>query len=914
VRVPKRQELIDEMAREIAKAYEPQQIEPRWAEYWVKEELFRADPNAPGPVFSIVIPPPNVTGSLHIGHMLEHTEIDILTRWHRMRGYNTLYLPGTDHAGISTQRVVVKQLMDEGIDYHKLGREEFEKRVWRWKEEAGSQITEQMRAIGESCDWSRERFTLSPEMSRVVRKVFVQLYQEGLIYRETRLVNWCPVCLTVLSDLEVNHEDRHGNLWHIRYPVAGTKEYVVVATTRPETMLGDTAVAVHPEDERYKQLVGKSVLLPLVNREIPIIADAMVDREFGTGAVKITPAHDPNDFEVGKRHGLPEIDVMTDDGHMSRAAGAYAGLERFEARKKIVEHLKASSLLEKVTEHAHSIGICERSKTIVEPRISTQWFCAMKGLAAPAIKAVREYEPGKENTIQIVPDNRRQEFLNWLDNIRDWTLSRQLWWGHRIPAWYCGDCKEMIVAEEAPEECAKCGSANLTQDPDVLDTWFSSGLWPFSTLGWPEKTADFEKYYPTSLLLTGYDILFFWVARMAMLGIHFTGRVPFRAVYLHSLVRTGSGEKMSKSKGTGLDPVVLNQQYGTDAMRFCLASMAAPGTDIILSDDRLGGARNFANKIWNAARFLFMNLDKFEQGGTGLEELAAPAVRAKAPYAFNGTVPLVDAWLFSRLASITEQVNEALANYRFHEAAQGVYQFFWGDFCDWYIEWVKPELQNADRERAIVAWKNLFAGFDAALKLLHPFMPFLTEELWHQLPQPAGAKSIALDKYPEARKEWKNARAQEQFSLMQEIIKALRNIRTDMKLDPKKKMGAEFSSEDRETQSLVAANRDGILRLAILSELKILGERLPQSGGAVRSTSQFDVRIAYSEAVDVAAEKARLKKEIDGLQKAVASKEKQLADETFRRRAPEKIIRGLEATLAEQLVELKKNVERLGQL
>jgi valyl-tRNA synthetase len=902
------------MAREIAKAYEPQQIEPRWAEYWVKEELFKAAPGAPGPVFSIVIPPPNVTGSLHIGHMLEHTEIDILTRWHRMRGYNTLYLPGTDHAGISTQRVVVKQLMEEGIDYHQLGREEFERRVWKWKEEAGSQITEQMRAIGESCDWSRERFTLSPEMSRVVRKVFVQLYKEGLIYRETRLVNWCPVCLTVLSDLEVNHEERQGHLWHIRYPVAGTKEYVVVATTRPETMLGDTAVAVHPEDERYKQLVGKSVVLPLMNREIPIIADAMVDREFGTGAVKITPAHDPNDFEVGKRHGLAEIDVMTDDGRMSRAAGAYAGWERFEARKKIVEDLKASSLLEKVTEHAHSIGICERSKTIVEPRISTQWFCAMKGLAVPAIKAVREYEPGKENTIQIVPDNRRQEFLNWLDNIRDWTISRQLWWGHRIPAWYCGDCEHIVVAEEAPAKCPKCESKKLTQDPDVLDTWFSSGLWPFSTLGWPEKTADFEKYYPTSLLITGYDILFFWVARMAMLGIHFTGRVPFRTVYLHSLVRTGSGEKMSKSKGTGLDPVVLNRQYGTDAMRFCLASMAAPGTDIILSDDRLGGARNFANKIWNAARFLFVNLDKFEQGGTGLEELASPEVRAKAPYAFGGTVPLVDAWLFSRLASITEQVNEALANYRFHEAAQGVYQFFWGDFCDWYIEWVKPELQNADRERAVVAWKNLFAGFDAALRLLHPFMPFLTEELWHRLPQPARVKSIALDKYPEVRKEWKNARAQDQFSLMQEIIVALRNIRAEMRLDPKKKIGAEFASEDAETRSFVAANHDGILRLAILSDLKILGERLPQSGGAVRSTSQFDVRIAYSETVDVAGEKARLKKEIDGLQKAVASKEKQLADDTFRSRAPEKIIRGLEATLAEQLVELEKNVERLGQL
>jgi valyl-tRNA synthetase len=538
--------------------------------------------------------------------------------------------------------------------------------------------------------------------------------------------------------------------------------------------------------------------------------------------VKITPAHDPNDFEVGKRHGLAEIDVMTDDGKMSAAAGAYAGLDRFEARKKIVEDLKASGLLEKVTEHAHSIGICERSKTIVEPRISTQWFCAMKGLAAPAIKAVREYEPTKENTIQIVPDNRRQEFLNWLDNIRDWTLSRQLWWGHRIPAWYCGDCEEMIVAEEAPEKCRKCGRGKLTQDPDVLDTWFSSGLWPFSTLGWPEKTADFEKYYPTSLLITGYDILFFWVARMAMLGIHFTGKVPFRAVYLHSLVRTGSGEKMSKSKGTGLDPVVLNQQYGTDAMRFCLASMAAPGTDIVLSEDRLGGARNFANKIWNAARFLFVNLEKFEQGGTGLEELAVPEMRAKAPYAFNGTVPLADAWLFSRLASITEQVNEALENFRFHEAAQGVYQFFWGDFCDWYIEWVKPELQNADRERAVVAWKNLFAGFDAALRLLHPFMPFLTEELWHQLPQRPGSKSIALERFPDARQSWKNPAALEEFEVLQYLITSVRNIRAEQKLDPRKKIAAELLSRDAAIRELVERNRDSILRLAFLSDLQLV--------------------------------------------------------------------------------------------
>jgi valyl-tRNA synthetase len=898
------------VAREIAKAYEPQQIEPRWAEFWVAEQLFRADPNAPGPVFSIVIPPPNVTGSLHIGHMLEHTEIDILTRWHRMRGYNTLYLPGTDHAGIATQRVVVRQLAEQGIDYRALGREEFERRVWKYKEESGGLITQQMKQIGESCDWSRERFTLSPELSRVVRRVFVQLYNEGLIYRAFYMTNWCPVCLTVLSDLEVVHEERQGQLWHIRYPVVGTKEFVVVATTRPETMLGDTAIAVHPDDERYAHLVGKRALLPLMNREIPIIADAMVDREFGTGAVKITPAHDPNDFEVGRRHQLPEIDVMTDDGHLSAAAGAYAGMDRFEARKKIVEDLKAQGLLEKVTEHTHAIALCERSRTIVEPRASTQWFCKMKPLAEPAIAAVERGE------IQIVPENRREEYFNWMRNIRDWTLSRQLWWGHRIPAWYCKENKHVSVAIEAPAKCGTCGSQNLTQDPDVLDTWFSSGTWPFSTLGWPEETPDFKKYYPTSLLITGYDILFFWVARMAMLGIHFTGKVPFRVVYLHSLVRTAGGEKMSKSKGTGLDPVALNQKYGTDAMRFCLASMAAPGTDIVLSDDRLASARNFANKIWNAARFLFMNLEKFEQSGVALEELAAPEIRGKAPYAAGGKVALIDGWLFARLAGTTEMMNEALKNYRFHEAAQGVYQFFWGDFCDWYIEWVKPELLNADRERAVAAWRNLFSAFDAALRLLHPFMPFLTEELWHQLPQRAGAKSIALDSFPEARTDWKNERALEQFSLVQVVIVALRNIRAEMKgLDSKKKVAAEFSSSDERVRHTVESMRDGILRLAALSEVKVAAERLPQTGGAVRSTSLFDVRIAYvAETIDVAAETARLRKEIEGLEKAIAAKEKQLGDATFRSRAPEKIVRGLEATLAEQKIEVQKLGSRLDEL
>ncbi len=897
------------MPREIAKAYEPKQIEPRWADFWVNEALFKADANAPGPVFSIVIPPPNVTGSLHIGHMLEHTEIDILTRWHRMRGYNTLYLPGTDHAGISTQREVVRQLMHEGIHYRDLGREEFLKRVWKWKEESGGTIQRQMKQIGESCDWSRERFTLSPELSRVVREVFVRLYEEKLIYRDKRMVNWCPGCRTVLSDLEVVHEEKQGHLWYIKYPVAGSQEFLIVATTRPETMLGDTAVAVHPEDERYAHLIGKKVLLPLMNREIPVIGDAMVDRGFGTGAVKITPAHDLNDFEAGKRHNLPQIDVMTDDAHMNENAGAYAGLERFAARKKIVEDLQAQGLLEKTTEHINAIGHCERSRTIVEPRISTQWFCSMKPLAEPALAVVERGE------IQIIPDNRREEYFNWMRNIRDWTISRQLWWGHRIPAWYCQGCKEVIVARQDPTKCTKCGSTKLEQDPDVLDTWFSSGLWPFSTMGWPENTADFKKYYPTSLLITGYDILFFWVARMIMMGLHFTGQVPFHTVYMHSLVRTASGEKMSKSKGTGLDPVALNEQYGTDAMRFCLASMAAPGTDIILSDDRMLGARSFANKIWNAARFLFVNLDKFEQGGTSLEELAAPDVRAQAPYAFEGQVPLMDRWLFARLAATVETVNAALGEYRFHEAAQSVYQFFWGDFCDWYIEWVKPELQHADRARATVAWKNLFAGFDAALRLLHPFMPFLTEELWHQLPQKAGAKSIALDQYPEARAGWKNEQGLHEFGMVQEVIQGLRTLRAEMKIDPKKKVAADFYSGDAGVRGIVEANRDGILRLGLLSELRITAEKLREGSGGMRSSAEFDLQIPYpAETTDAGAERARLKKEMEGLQKAIASKEKQLGNETFRSRAPQNIILQMEQVLAGQRVELQKIGERLKQL
>jgi valyl-tRNA synthetase len=902
------------MAREIPKAYEPQLIERRWAKKWAEENLFRADVNAPGPVFSIVIPPPNVTGSLHIGHMLDHTEIDILTRWRRMQGYNTLYLPGTDHAGISTQRVVVRQLAAQGINYRDLGREAFERKVWEWKAESGGTIARQMLQLGESCDWTRERFTLSPELSRAVTEVFVRLYEDGLIYRGHYIVNWCPQCRTAISDLETVHEERQGHLWHIRYPIVGTNEYIVVATTRPETMLGDTAVAVHPSDPRYRHLIGKMVLLPLVNREIPIVDDFVVDREFGTGAVKVTPAHDPNDFEIGRRHKLPEIDVMTDEAKMSAAAGIYAGLDRFEARKRVVADLEAAGLLEKVVDHTHAVGACDRCGTIIEPRASTQWFVKMKPLAEPAIAAV------ERGDVEIVPENRRTEYFEWMRNIRDWCISRQLWWGHRIPAWYCGDCKEIIVARETPSKCAKCGSAKLTQDPDVLETWFSSALWPFSTMGWPDDTPDYRKYYPTSLLITGYDILFFWVARMIMMGLKFTGQVPFRQVCLHSLVRNAEGQKMSKSKGTGIDPVELNEKFGTDAMRFTLASMAAPGTDIVLTEDRILSYRAFANKIWNAARFVFMNLDKYETaGGETLEVLASPDVRASAPYASGDEEALIDRWIFSRLARTTAQVNDALEHFRFHEAAHVVYHFFWGDFCDWYIEWVKPELLSPDRSKSAATWKNLFAAFESALRLLHPFMPFLTEELWHQLPQREGARSIALDRFPEMRAGQIDSAAEDQIALVQEIITAARNMRAEMKLDQKTKIPAQLIEVGSglgwlSVLTVVAMNMETIVRLANLSSLAFSGARFDPTKGIVRSSKDFELFIPFEAAFDVQAEISRLRKERDRLTKDIAQKQARLEDETFRSRAPEHIVKGLESTLAERRTEFDKLGERLAQI
>jgi valyl-tRNA synthetase len=912
------------MAREIPKAYEPRQIEERWAKKWAEESLFRADVNAPGPVFSIVIPPPNVTGSLHIGHMLDHTEIDILTRWRRMQGYNTLYLPGTDHAGISTQRVVVRQLAAQGINYRDLGREAFEKKVWEWKAESGGTITRQMLQLGESCDWTRERFTLSPELSRAVTEVFVRLYEDGLIYRGHYIVNWCPQCRTAISDLETVHEERQGHLWHIRYPIVGTKEHVVVATTRPETMLGDTAVAVHPSDPRYQHLIGKMVLLPLMNREIPIVDDFVVDREFGTGAVKVTPAHDPSDFEIGRRHNLPEIDVMTDDAKMSAAAAKYSGLDRFEARKRVVADLEAAGLLEKVVDHTHAVGTCDRCGTIIEPRASTQWFVKMKPLAEPAIAAV------ERGDIEIVPDNRRTEYFEWMRNIRDWCISRQLWWGHRIPAWYCGDCKEIIVSRTTPAKCSKCGSGKLTQDPDVLETWFSSALWPFSTMGWPDDTPDFRKYYPTSLLITGYDILFFWVARMIMMGLKFTGHVPFRQVCLHSLVRNAEGQKMSKSKGTGIDPVELNEKFGTDAMRFTLASMAAPGTDIVLSEERILSYRAFANKIWNAARFVFMNLDKYETaGGESLEALASPEVRASAPYAAGGEVALIDRWIFTRLTIATSRVNDALEHFRFHEAAHVVYHFFWGDFCDWYIEWVKPELVSKDRAKSLAAWKNLFAAFETALRLLHPFMPLLTEELWQQLPQREAARSIALDRFPEPQTDWIDPDSTFEMEYLQDIIVKVRTIRAESKIDPKQKVGLGFvgnASEYRDEAGRIEVvdrpnsqgplNRylDTVMRLALLSSVEFNDGPLDPAQGPVRSGPQFDLQVRFGSSSNSADEITRIRKDLDRLAKDIASKQAQLKDQTFRSRAPDHIVIGLENTLAERRVELEKLTDRLAQL
>jgi valyl-tRNA synthetase len=878
---------------QLEKVYEPQRFEPHWAQWWIDSGVFRAAAGATGRRFSLVIPPPNVTGSLHIGHMLEHTEIDVTTRWRRMRGDNTLWLPGTDHAGIATQMLVERKLASEGIDRRKIGRAEFEKRVWEWKERYGGTIKAQMIRMGASCDWSRERFTLDPGLSRAVRETFVRLYEKGLIYRGEYMVNWCPRCHTALSDLEVTHDPKPGNLWHIRYPVNGTDRHVVVATTRPETMLGDTAVAVNPKDKRYLDLHGKTVRLPLMDRDIPVVADEVADPEFGTGVVKVTPAHDLNDFEAGRRHNLPKIQVIDDMGHMTPAAGAYAGLDRFEARERVVRDLDALGLVEKIEPYELSLGRCQRCKTPVEPLVSTQWFVKTKPLAAPAIKVV------EEGRIRFTPENVTKTYYEWMYNIRDWCISRQLWWGHRIPAWYCRDCGEITVSRTDPTAC-KCGSGRIEQDPDVLDTWFSSGLWPFSTLGWPDETEDLKTYYPTSLMITGFDILFFWVARMIMLGIECTGDVPFREVYIHALVRDAERQKMSKTKGNVVDPLEVTEKYGTDAVRMAFLRAAAPGTDIVFTDERMESARNFANKIWNAARLILMNMER-----AGIEEWTPAEGGAVVPQPSRRglDVALEDRWIFSRLNRCADLMGRAIGRYRFHEAAELVWQFFWHEFCDWYLEIKK--LRFEDGAGLTAAWRNLLTVFEAALRLLHPIMPFLTEELWQRLMANGGKRpvSIAVASYPEYNPDAADHAAEREMQILEDIVAVIRNMRADFALDPRQEFCAVLASGGAAAE--VAREQHGVIQGLAKVKLEVRGE-VTGAAGVKRSTAGFDLVLDVPAAQTEVLRK-RLEKDDEQLEKLIANSKRQLADEKFLARAPEQVVSSIRQKLAGYEDQLEKN-------
>ncbi len=907
------------MPHDLPKAYEPGAIEPRWAEYWVREKLFHVETPAGDsgqPVFTLILPPPNVTGRLHMGHMLNQTEMDIIVRWHRMRGYITLWLPGTDHAGIATQMMVERQLAAEGKNRRDIGREAFIARVWDWKQHYGGAILNQMKRLGASVDWSREYFTMDERMSRAVREAFVRLYQEGLIYRGKYIVNWCPRCITAVSDLEVVHEETPGKIYEIRYPVIDSKdEYIVVATTRPETMLGDTAVAVNSGDERYRHLHGKKVMLPLMNREIPIITDdILANPEFGTGAVKVTPAHDPNDFEAGLRNDLPQIDIMNEVAQMNENAGPYKGLDRFEARQRVLEDLERGGFLVGTKDYVVPLGKCDRCKTIIEPRLSTQWFVKVQPLADRGIEVV------EKGDIKFVPENYAKTYFEWMRNIHDWCISRQLWWGHRIPAWHCKDCGEITVARETPTTCPKCGSSQLEQDSDVLDTWFSSGLLPCSALGWPESTPELDAFYPTTLLITSFDILFFWVARMIMMNCHFMrghkhGDVPFGTVYIHALVRDAEGQKMSKTKGNVLDPIEIIEHYGTDAVRFTLASMAAPGTDIAFSESRTESYRAFANKIWNAARFLFMNVDRAQQSGVwSLADFASsPTDLALKGVAGFKAETLEDRWILSRFNRVAHQVHEALETYRFHEAAHVVYHFFWGEYCDWYLELIKPRLASDDREQARRAYENLIGILEGALRLLSPFMPFITEEIWHALYDgKPPAKSIALASYPKADPGQEDVTSETEMAILQDLIVSVRNIRADLKIDPKQKLAIEVFA-DTDVRSLVESNRGAMERLANVESLSFVVSSLAKAAGA-RSTARFDVRVLYERKVDTTAERDRLSKELARLTQELTRANGQLKNEAFLAKAPAHVVEGLRKRKAEVEVLVHKANEALGEL
>jgi valyl-tRNA synthetase len=872
------------------KGYEPHEVEKRWYEYWEKEHLFAAKDQGSQTSYSIVIPPPNVTGVLHMGHALNNTMQDVLCRYRRLRGDNVLWMPGTDHAGIATQNVVEKKLAQDGTDRHQLGREKFIEAVWQWREKFGSAIINQLKRLGASCDWQRERFTMDEGLSLAVRKVFVQLYDEGLIYRGHYIINWCHRCHTALADLEVEHEDHDGHLYHIRYPYPGRSDGIVVATTRPETMLGDTAVAIHPEDERFQKIEANTVILPLMNREIPIIKDSYVDMSFGSGGLKITPAHDPNDFEIGARHNLDSVKVISDNGDMTAEAGTYQGLDRFKCRKAVVKDLEQQGLLVKIEPYRHSVGHCYRCKTVVEPNLSKQWFVRVKPLAEEAIAAVESGET------RIIPEMWTNTYYDWMNNIRDWCVSRQIWWGHQIPAWTCGDCNEIIVAMEAPRACQACDSKNLVQETDVLDTWFSSALWPFSTMGWPQETPLLKTFYPTSVLVTGFDILFFWVARMMMMGIHFMKQVPFKDVYVHALVRDEAGKKMSKSKGNVIDPLSVIERYGTDAFRFTLAAFAAQGRDIKMSEKRVDGYRHFINKLWNAARFALMHLDR------GYQEIDPE------------NISLPDKWILSRLQKATAEVTAALDSYRFNEAAGAIYSFVWHEFCDWYLEAIKPSLYDKEGQERIEATRAvLWRVLRDTLVLLHPFIPFVTEEIWYHLPGTEG--SIMVATHPaDGTESFQNRQTEAKMALLMEVITGIRNVRGEMNIAPSLALMVQVQSDDEQTRQIMVDHQELIANLARLKSLTVekIGQKPKSSATAVvRNTSIF---VSLEGIIDFTIEAQRLEKEIKKLSAELTTVAKKLGNQKFLTKAPADIVekvRQKQGALLEKQQKIQANLDKI---
>lgn len=874
--------------KNIAKTYDPKQVEDRLYKEWEENGYFHAVVDHNKKPFTIVIPPPNITGQLHMGHALDNTLQDILIRWKRMQGYSALWLPGTDHASIATEAKIVEAMAKEGLTKEMVGREQFLERAWKWKEHYGGRIVAQLKKLGSSCDWQRERFTMDEGLSQAVQEVFLRLYDKGLIYRGERITNWCPKCNTSISDIEVEYEEKEGNFWHIKYPVKDSSEYVVVATTRPETMLGDTAVAVHPEDERYSHLIGKTVILPLIQREIPVIADDYVDKEFGTGVVKITPAHDPNDFEVGLRHNLPQIKVMNNDGTMNAYAKQYEGMDRYEARKQMVEDLKNQDLLVKIQPHTHNVGTCQRCRTVIEPIISKQWFVRMKPLAEPAIEVV------KNNTIKFVPERFSKIYFNWMENIQDWCISRQLWWGHRIPAYYCQECHHMMVQGDMPDVCPKCGSSRIEQDADTLDTWFSSALWPFSTLGWPNETEDLKYFYPTDVLVTGYDIIFFWVARMIFSGMEHMGKEPFRYVFIHGLVRDAQGRKMSKSLGNGIDPLEIIDQYGTDALRFALSIGNSPGNDLRFSPEKIEAARNFANKIWNASRFVLMNFD---------ENIDFSQVD-------ESKFTIADRWILSRVNTLSGEATENLDKFELGIALQKVYEFVWEEFCDWYIELVKPRLYDRESEGRLEAQYVLNYVLGTAMKLLHPFMPFVTEEIYQHLL--TDDRSIMISAWPQYREEYHFPAEEVQMALIMDAIRNIRNIRAEMNVPPSRKAKVIFVADNDEIRNTLHAGKSFFERLASASEVQVQSDKAGIPEDAVATIiPNAEAYIPLEDLIDIAKELERLEKEKANLQKELDRVNSKLGNEGFVAKAPAKVIEEEKGKQEKYRLMYDKVVERI---